>query len=189
MSASPSASSIWAWREVARVGEVRACEIGAAESGAGEIGALEQRLAEVRPAQIRAVEPRVAEIGLGQIGHFEIGAGQSGEAQRGVSQPGEGEIDRSAADRPHLPFSDAQRDAGEVRSERRILRAPLVPRPRAATQRLDMFEVRGQRHARNEKQTQLTRTLLKHGTQTTDRRHNEAISLRTSPSDRQAPAG
>ena len=128
-----------ALREIARVVEVGAGEIGAVEPGAQEIGALEQRFAQIRAAQIGAVEPRVAEIGIGQVGHFEIGAGQRGEAQGGVAEPGEGEIDGSAADRPHLPLGRAQRNAGEVRGEGGILRAPLVPRPRAAAQRLDMF--------------------------------------------------
>ena len=112
-------------------------------------------------AEIRAFKPRVAEIRFRQVGHFEIGASQGGEAQRGVSQPGEGEIDRPAADRPHPPLSDTQSDAREVRSKRRILRAPLVPRPRAATQRLDMLRGLKPTPARNKVRPQLTRTLLK----------------------------
>ena len=148
-----------ALREVARLLQAGAREIGSAEFRSCEIGAVEKRLAQIRSAQIGAVEPCIAEICIRQIRHLEISPGERGEAQRGVPQPGEGEIDGSAADRPHLPLAGAERDAGQVRSDGRILRAPLVPQPRAAAQRFDMIGISGQRYARNEVRTQLTRTL------------------------------
>jgi hypothetical protein len=126
-------------RHIARVFQAGAGEIGSAQSGAREIRALEQRLAQIRPVQIGAVEPRVAEIGTGQIGHLEIGAAQRGETQGGVSQPGEREIYGTAIDRAHLPLGRVKRNAGEFWGDGGILRAPLIPRPGAASQHLDMI--------------------------------------------------
>ena len=125
--------------QIARLLQARAREIGTRELGVDEIGAIKERLAKIGAGEIGAVEPGVTQIGVPKVSPGQIGARKRGETQRGVPEARGRKVDGSAADRPHLPLADAERDTGQIRADRGILRAPSIPRPRAAAQRIDML--------------------------------------------------
>lgn len=137
--------------QIAHLLQARAREIGTRELGTGEIGALKERLSEIGAGEIGAVEPGIAQIGVPKVSPGQIGARECGETQRGVPEARGRKIDGSATDRPHLPLADAERDTGQIRDGRGILRAPSIPRPRAAAQRFDMLGLCGHNARNNEK--------------------------------------
>ena len=139
-----------------------------------------------RAGEIGAIEPGIAQIGVPKVSPGQIGARECGETQRGVPEARGRKIDGSATDRPHLPLADAERDTGQIRDGRGILRAPSIPRPRAAAQRFDMLGLCGHNARNNEKRNSHER--YKDDTQR-ETKHNEEFTLMQTRGYRQAPRG
>jgi hypothetical protein len=90
-------------------------------------------------AQIRIAQPRAGEVGADQRGAREIGTDQRRVPQIGLAQQALGEIDGAAAGLAPLLFRERERQALQIRTDKRLRAAPLVPRRRTFFQPSQML--------------------------------------------------
>ena len=83
----------------------------------------------------------VPKIGVGEIGAFEKRADQRRRSQEGMVEARIRQVDGAAIDGTELAIADAESDADEVRDDGGVVRTPLVPRPGATAEKLDMFGI------------------------------------------------